>query len=86
MPARIYPQPHPAATPLDLDALPGSALLDPVQTAQVLGTTTGTLEVWRSTGRHALKYVKVGRRVRYRVGDLRAWLEARTHLHTGDGQ
>lgn len=86
MPPRTYPLPHPAAAPIDLDKLPGSTLLDPVQTAQVLVTTPATLEVWRSTGRHALKYVKVGRRVRYRVADLRAWLDARTHLHTGDNQ
>ncbi len=39
--------------------------LTPQETSQVLGATVGTLEVWRSTGRYNLPYVKVGRLVRY---------------------
>jgi hypothetical protein len=29
-----------------------------------------------------LPFVKVGRRVRYRIGDLLAFVESRTQLHT----
>lgn len=83
MTSPAHPQPNPATDHTDLDALPAATLLDALQTAQLLGTTTGTLEVWRCTGRHGLKYVKVGRRVRYRAGDLREWLAARTTTHTG---
>ncbi len=34
--------------------------------------------VWRSTGRYALPFVKIGRNVRYRRADLIAWLGKRT--------
>ena len=40
-------------------------LLTPVQAAEVLGVSAGTLAVWRCTKRYALPYVKVGRLVRY---------------------
>jgi hypothetical protein len=53
-------------------------LLDDKATADVLDVTTGTLSVWRSTGRYALPFLKVGRKVRYRHSDLLAWLEKRT--------
>ncbi len=53
-------------------------LLDTVEAAVVLDVTPGTLEVWRSTRRHNLPFVKVGRLVRYRRSDLVAWLESRT--------
>ena len=66
----------------DLAHLPRSALLDDKHAAAALATTPGTLCTWRSTGRHNLPYVKVGRRVRYRVGDLLDWLEQRIRCHT----
>lgn len=53
-------------------------LLDENAAAIVLGVTPGTLSVWRSTGRYALPFLKVGRKVRYRHTDLLAWLEMRT--------
>jgi excisionase family DNA binding protein len=46
--------------------------------AQYLGVTVSTLEVWRSTKRYPLPYVKVGRLVKYRRADLDAFLESRT--------
>lgn len=52
-------------------------LLDDRAAAEVLDVTPGTLSVWRSTGRYALPFVKVGRNVRYRRADLTAWLEKR---------
>lgn len=53
-------------------------LLDAEQAAEILDVTTGTLAVWRCSGRYALPFVKVGRKVRYRRADLDAWLEERT--------
>lgn len=53
-------------------------LLDEKQAAEKLDLTPGTLSVWRSTGRYALPFVKVGRNVRYRTSDLDEWLTNRT--------
>ena len=52
-------------------------LLDARAAAAVLDVTAGTLSVWRSTGRYAIPFIKVGRNVRYRRADLTAWLETR---------
>ncbi len=56
----------------------GRDLLDEKAAAELLDTAPGTLSVWRSTGRYKLPFLKVGRKVRYRRGDLIAWLESRT--------
>lgn len=53
-------------------------LVDEREAAEMLGVSPGTLSVWRSTGRYALPFIKVGRNVRYRKSDLDAWLEAQT--------
>jgi excisionase family DNA binding protein len=53
-------------------------LLDEKQAAEVLDVSPGTLSVWRSTGRYAIPFVKIGSKVRYRRADLAAWLESRT--------
>lgn len=53
-------------------------LLDEKAAAAYLSIAPGTLSVWRSTGRHTLPFIKVGRNVRYRVSDLDAWLNKRT--------
>ena len=63
---------------IDIDALAGSALLKPQQAADALGVTVNTLAVWRSSGRYSLPFVKVGRKVAYRVADLRLFIERRT--------
>lgn len=60
-----------------------SELLTPEEAALHLGVSSRTLATWRSTGRHALPYVKVGARVRYRRQDLDTWLTSRMHEHTG---
>lgn len=56
-------------------------LLDEKQAASILQVKPGTLSVWRSTGRYSIPFVKVGRSVRYRLGDLNAWLESRTQAN-----
>lgn len=53
-------------------------LLDDKAAATILDVSPGTLSVWRSTGRYALPFLKVGRKVRYRRADLIAWLDSRT--------
>lgn len=53
-------------------------LLTEDQAAEVLGVKAQTLSVWRSTKRHDVPYVKVGRSVRYRLDHLMRWLDQRT--------
>lgn len=57
-------------------------LLDETQAAKHLDVSPGTLSVWRSTGRYQLPFLKVGRKVRYRLSDLDEWLETRTRKNT----
>jgi hypothetical protein len=72
-----------AARPqIDMGSRPPSDLVDDKAASTYLGVTAGTLSVWRSTGRYPLPFVKVGRRVRYRIGDLLAFVESRTQMHT----
>ena len=58
-------------------------LLTPSQAAKVLGISPGTLAVWRSTGRYALRYVKIGSRIKYQPEDLNQFIQERTRSHTG---
>lgn len=50
--------------------------------ALVLGVKTSTLAAWRSTGRYQLRYIKVGRLIRYRVSDLADFLAKFTNTKT----
>jgi excisionase family DNA binding protein len=52
-------------------------LLTEAQAAELLDVKEGTLSVWRSTGRYAIPFIKVGRNVRYRRESLEAWLASR---------
>jgi excisionase family DNA binding protein len=58
-------------------------LLNTTQAAEYLGTTTGTLEVWRSAKRYNIPYIKVGRLVRYRLSDLDDFIRSRTIASEG---
>lgn len=58
-------------------------LLTRKEAADYLGVTKGTLEVWASTGRYNLPFVKIGRLAKYRLGDLDGFINARTIEHTG---
>ncbi|HAA44152.1 MAG: hypothetical protein XD36_2435 [Halomonas sp. 54_146] len=71
--SNLFPQP----------TAPLSELLTPDEAANYLGVSARTLATWRSTGRHALPFIKVGSRCRYRRQDLEAWLNSRMHEHTG---
>ncbi|CAH0287562.1 hypothetical protein SRABI70_03951 [Pseudomonas sp. Bi70] len=58
-------------------------LMTPEHAAHALGVSIRTLAAWRSGGRNTLPYVKVGRLVRYRAGDIADWLQA--NMHCGKG-
>jgi excisionase family DNA binding protein len=55
-----------------------SELLNTDQVAQMLQVTAGTLMVWRCTKKYPLRFVKIGRNVRYRASDVEEFLRART--------
>jgi len=55
-------------------------LLDTKQAAEVLGLTPATLDVWRCVRRYPLKYIKVGRAVRYRPQDIEEFINSRTRV------
>ncbi|MCY1282002.1 Helix-turn-helix domain protein [compost metagenome] len=59
-------------------------LMTPEQAAQALGLSVKTLATWRSTGRHALPFIRCGARIRYRRADLAAWLQGRQSTRTAD--
>jgi hypothetical protein len=54
----------------DFDQLPDSVLVEDSVAADVLGTSRGALAVWRHL-RKGPDFVRLGDRVRYRVGTLR---------------
>jgi hypothetical protein len=68
-----------------LEALADSDLIYNQQAAGYLKLEPKTLDIWRCTGRYNLPYVKIGRRVCYRAGDLKAFIASRMRIHTGDG-
>ncbi len=52
-------------------------LMTPEEVADYLAVSVETLNVWRSTKRYNLPYVKAGRLVRYRMQDLEAFVTSR---------
>lgn len=53
-------------------------LLTRQEAAQYLGLSKETLAQWASRGQPELKFIKVGRLVKYRIRDLEAFLDQRT--------
>lgn len=53
-------------------------LLTPSEVSAILGVTVGSLQIWRTTRRYPLPYVKSGRLVRYRPEDVQAFIDSRT--------
>lgn len=83
------PTPNHTITPLPADALNSKSpfynpdrLFDTDTAGQVLDVSINTLSIWRSTGRYNLPFVKIGRKVRYKAGDLLAFIERRTQTQT----
>lgn len=60
------------ANPLDVDRL-----LSPAELADYLGIPLQTLYQWRHRGEGPPGY-RIGRHVRYRSSDIRAWLDDQT--------
>lgn len=46
--------------------------------AEFLGVEEQTLAAWRCTNRYPLPFIRVGRKIRYRISDLERFLESRT--------
>ena len=59
------------------DHLSDEALVNDKVVAMELGVSTITLSIWRSTGRYQLPYAKIGRLVKYRMGDVREFKRSR---------
>jgi excisionase family DNA binding protein len=57
---------------------PEDERLDTAQAADYLGVQQHTLEIWRSSGRYRIPYIKVGKLIRYRRSALDDWMESRT--------
>jgi len=57
-------------------------LVTRTEAAELMGLKPQTLSVWASSGRNDLKFVKIGRCVRYRLSDIEAWLSERTATQT----
>lgn len=64
-------------TPLTQAPKTMDTLLTPDEAARALDVTPGTLQVWRTTKRYPLKYVKIGKNVRYRLSDIAEFVESR---------
>jgi len=60
------------------EQLHNDVLLDRKEAANYLGISPGTLAVWHSTKRYKIKLIKVGSAVRYRMSDLKKFLDEQT--------
>ena len=49
-------------------------LLSQQEAAKILGTTVGSLNVMRATGRNPIPFVRWGNRIRYRREDIEKWI------------
>lgn len=59
------------------DARPDEDLLSSEEAGKELGVEASTLAIWRCTGRYQLPFVKIGRLVKYRMGDIREFKQVR---------
>jgi predicted DNA-binding transcriptional regulator AlpA len=78
------PQRERGALAINRSASPAlEPLLSVAQVAKLTGRAVSTLEKDRLTG-YGPRYVKLGRQVRYRPADVRAWLSERVRRSTSD--
>jgi hypothetical protein len=68
---------------LDLDHLPPSSFLTEREVASVLGIQHKTLTTWRHTRAVDIPFLKLGGAVRYRVGDVRNFIEGNMRNPSG---
>ena len=85
-PNQSLPTPEQVALFAALNNISPDRLLNPQQAAHILRVEPSTLSVWRCTGRYQLPFVKMGRKVFYRFGDLQAFIASRTFENTGEVQ
>lgn len=82
---RKHHEPRTHARVLSLNPRPTTGevpeVLDVRRASHIVGLSPSTLNTLRSRG-GGPPYVKVGRRVFYRVSDLRAWRDARLRSNT----
>ena len=72
--------------PIKLAPLPAEAdtLIPAYQAPNYLGIARQTLARWRTEGQGP-RFVKLGRLVHYRVGDLREWINGQVRQNTAKG-
>lgn len=58
-------------------------LVNRERAAEFLGVRPQTLAAWASSRRYALPFVKIGRRVMYRLCDLQSFIEANVVMPEG---
>ena len=58
--------------------------LTETEVARLLGISPRTLQAWRHRGGHTPPFLKLGRTVRYRLGDVKEWLRERKRRSTSD--
>jgi predicted DNA-binding transcriptional regulator AlpA len=63
-----------ARTRMSTQMLDAAALLNEKEAARLLSMSYRTLQSWRSTG-EGPTYLKLGRSIRYRKGDLLKWID-----------
>ena len=56
------------------------------EAAKFLGVAKGTLQVWRSTGRQKIPYLKLGSLVKYFQSDLEEWIESQMRTKSSTGE
>ena len=51
------------------------ALTDTIGASILLKIPVKTLQKWRSTGYNSIPYIRIGRKIRYRPSDLKAYVD-----------
>jgi hypothetical protein len=64
---------------------PAHVVLDEKETSVLTGQSPKTLESWRNRGQE-LPFLKLGRRVRYRLSDVIAFLDKNTFVSTREAK
>lgn len=77
MPILLKPQRANASPPLD-------ECVDTDTAARILGVSAAALEKWRARGNSPLRFVRVGRLVKYRLSEIERYLDAAARSSTSD--
>lgn len=55
-------------------------LLNVAEAAEILGVKPNTIEVWICENRYPLKYIKIGRLLKFRESDLQDFINKNTRV------